>query len=54
MQRACAILAQQAESLAGEINRGEIADSGGADALRMLAHWVRLARLGSQPASGHA
>lgn len=45
MQQACAILATIAEGLAEEIERGEIADCGGAEALRVLARLVRLAHL---------
>ena len=54
MQRACAILAQQAESLAEEIERGEIEDRGGADALRLLARLFHLAHLQSQAVAGRA
>jgi hypothetical protein len=54
LQHACAILAQQAESLAEEIERGEIEDRGGADALRLLARLVRLAHLQGQTVAGRA
>ncbi len=50
MQRACGLLAQQAESLAGEIERGEIDDRGGTDALRLLPRLVRVVNLPNQAA----
>ena len=51
-RHACAILAQQAESLAGEMERGEVEYHGGPEALRLLAHLVRLANPQSEPAAG--
>ncbi len=53
MRRACAILAQQAESLAAEMERGEVENCGGPDALRLLARLVRLANLQNESAAGH-
>ena len=54
LRYASAILAQQAETLAVEIDRGEVEDRGGADALRLLARLVRLANLRNQEAAGYA
>ncbi len=54
MQRAYAIVMQEAEALAGEIDRGDIEDPGGADALRLLVRLFRLAQLRSQAAAGRA
>lgn len=53
MRRACEILAQQAESLAEEIERGEVEDRGGAEALHLLARLIRLANLQNVAAAGH-
>ena len=54
IERASTMLATKAESLAEDIERGEIEDRGGADALRLLARLVRLANLQNQVAEGHA
>lgn len=54
MRRASAILAQQAETLAGEIERGQVEDRGGPDALRLLARLVHLANLQNQDVAGCA
>ncbi|MDA8252653.1 MAG: hypothetical protein M0Z28_26270 [Rhodospirillales bacterium] len=43
MRRAADTIAGQAETLAGEIEDGSLADRGGPDALRLLAAVVRLA-----------
>lgn len=43
MRRAAESIAGQAETLAGEIEAGSLADHGGAEALRLLAAVVRLA-----------
>ena len=43
MRRASDTVAEQAETLAHEIDIGTLADRGGADALRLLAAVVRLA-----------
>jgi hypothetical protein len=42
LARAAALIADQAEFLAGEIEAGVLNDRGGADALRLLAALVRL------------
>lgn len=44
MQRASETIAEQAETLAGVFEAGELSDRGGADALRLLAAVVRSAR----------
>ena len=54
MQRACELVAARAEALAEEFDRGLIADRGGADALRLLARLVRLARERAEGIVGHA
>jgi hypothetical protein len=54
MQRACEIVAARADALAEEFDRGDIADRGGADALRLLARLVRLARQRAEGVVGHA
>ncbi len=54
MQHACEVLAGRAEALAEEFERGIVADRGGAEALRLLARLVRLARLRADGVVGHA
>ena len=54
MQRACEVLAGRAEALAEEFARGDIPDRGGAEALRLLASLVRLARCPAAGVVGHA
>jgi hypothetical protein len=53
LQQAVERIAGQAETLAGEMERGAIADCGGAEALRLLAAVVRLGGWGALPVSGH-
>ncbi len=44
LQRAAETIAEQAETLAGVIEAGELSDQGGPDALRLLAAVVRSTR----------
>ena len=54
LHRAAQTIAGQAETLAGEIENGSLADRGGPDALRLLAAVVRVSgRIDPDPA-GHA
>ncbi len=48
--KASAIIAEQADLLAAEIDSGRLEDRGGADALRLLAAIVRLNDPASEPA----
>ncbi|MGA9865772.1 MAG: hypothetical protein WBQ75_04950 [Acetobacteraceae bacterium] len=48
--KASAIIAEQADLLAEEIDSGRLEDRGGADALRLLAAIVRLNGSESEPA----
>jgi hypothetical protein len=54
LTRAAANIASQAEVLADEFECGNLADRGGADALRLFAAVVRAADHDSLPAAGHA
>ena len=54
MGRAAAIVAEQAEQLAEEIDCGNLADRGGADALRLLAAMVRVSGEDELIPAGHA
>ena len=54
MQRANEILARQAEALADEIAQGDLADRGGAEALRLFASLIRRAQLHWGHVAGHA
>jgi hypothetical protein len=53
LQRAAEQIADQAELLAVEIDSGEIADQGGAEALRLLAAVVRFADTDRYGPAGH-
>jgi hypothetical protein len=54
MRRAIEALANQAESLAGEMEVGRLADRGGVDALRLLAAVMRVSGDDMAGPSGHA
>ncbi len=54
LRQASEMLARQAETLAGEIDVGSLADYGGADALRLFAAVLRTNRTASAPGAGHA
>ena len=54
LSRAAMILALQAEVLADEIERGTLADHGGADALRLFAAVVRAGSENDMPVMGSA
>jgi hypothetical protein len=54
LTRAAATLAVQAEVLADEIERGTLADCGGADALRLFAAIVRINSDEEMPVAGFA
>ena len=54
MGRAAAIVAEQAEQLAEEIDCGNLVDRGGADALRLLAAMVRVSGQVDPIPAGHA
>ena len=54
MGRAAAIFAEQAEQLAEEIDCGNLADRGGADALRLLAAMLRVSGPDEMTPAGHA
>lgn len=54
MGRAAAIIAEQAEELAEEIECGNLADRGGVDALRLLAAVVRVGGRDELIPAGHA
>jgi hypothetical protein len=54
LRRATETIAGQAEILAGEIERGMLADRGGPDALRLLAAVVRVTGGASAAPTGHA
>ena len=54
LSRASALIAEQAETLAAEIETGRLTDRGGADALRLLVGILRLAGRETLPAAGHA
>lgn len=51
LRRASAIIAEQAELLAAEMEAGRLEDRGGADALRLLAAIIRLNAEGVEPAT---
>ena len=53
LRRASHTIAEQAESLAGEMELGNLADRGGADALRLLAAVVRIAGQDQLIPAGH-
>ena len=54
LRRAGEIIAGQAETLAGEIDRGGLLDRGGAEALRLLAGVVRMTAQEGLGPVGHA
>ena len=54
LNHAAAAIASQAEVLADEIERGNLADHGGADALRLFAAVVRVGGKDELVAAGHA
>jgi hypothetical protein len=54
LNRAAVSIASQADVLAGEIECGHLADRGGADALRLFAAVVRVARNDEFAAAGRA
>lgn len=54
LRRATETLAQQAETLAGEMEAGALADLGGADALRLFAAIARVGGRDTFPVAGHA
>jgi hypothetical protein len=54
LTRAAASIAAQAEVLADEFERGNLADRGGADALRLFAAVVRNGGKDELAAAGHA
>jgi hypothetical protein len=54
LNRAAANIASQAEMLADEFDCGNLAERGGADALRLFAAVVRATDQDSLPAAGHA
>lgn len=54
MRRAAATLAEQAELLAEEMERGTLSDRGGPDALRLFAAVVRATNDDAFGAVGHA
>lgn len=51
LRRASAIIAEQAELLAAEMEAARLEDRGGADALRLLAAIIRLNAEGVEPAT---
>lgn len=54
LRRAAEIIAGQAETLAGEMERGGLIDRGGPDALRLLAGVVRATGADAFGQIGHA
>ncbi len=54
LRRAAEIIACQAETLAGEMERGGLTDRGGPDALRLLAGVVRATEADAFGQVGHA
>jgi hypothetical protein len=54
LSRAAGMLAVQAEVLADEFERGNLADRGGADALRLFAAIVRINSEDELPVAGSA
>jgi hypothetical protein len=54
LNRAAANIASQAEVLADEFECGNLADRGGADALRLFAAVVRVGGRDALPPAGHA
>jgi hypothetical protein len=54
LSRAAAKIALQAEVLAGEFECGNLADHGGADALRLFAAVMRVGGKDALAAAGHA
>jgi len=54
LRRAAETIAGQAEILAAEMEEGGLLDRGGPDALRLLAHVVRINRLDALVPAGHA
>jgi hypothetical protein len=54
LSRAVAIIAEQAEALADEIERGSLTDRGGPNALRLFAAVVRIDGADELAPAGHA
>jgi hypothetical protein len=54
LHRAAETIAAQAECLAGEMEDGNLADRGGAEALRLLVAVVRATDPGTMTVAGHA
>ncbi len=54
LSRAVAMLAEQAEALADEIERGSLTDRGGPNALRLFAAVVRIDGADELEPAGHA
>ncbi len=54
MRRAVAMIAEQAETLACEMEAGRLADRGGADGLRLFAAVIRVTTAEPLGAIGHA
>ncbi len=54
LRRAAETIAGQAEVLAAEMEEGGLLDRGGPDALRLLAHVVRVNGLDALVPAGHA
>ena len=54
LHRAAETIAAQAECLAGEMEDGNLADRGGAEALRLLVAVVRATGPGTTAGAGHA